>query len=171
MVNDVRGLFQKINQVDLPYQVFDDVEDDGDVPESHFTVLAPLPAPMVVDEPEEIFVAEVEVAGPGRVHGARAAIAAVRQRVFQGFAQPVAEAAAPEDAPVSKPELKIKSSPVSIAEVRPTVVVAPKPPTVATHPASRGLLRKYAPETEAPVITADGQTHLKTLFAKLSDKG
>ncbi|WP_369058502.1 hypothetical protein ABOZ73_12690 [Caulobacter sp. 73W] len=190
MVNDVRGLFLKINQVDLPYQVFDNLGDVEAVDESQLDVLAPLPviATQIEEEFEPI---EVEPEPePERAYGARKVIASIRQRVFQGFSIPVAENAKEELVLAPLNEAKVEAAPVTEsapvitaqAEVlaAPAIVAAAAPvplfPAKPAAPMGGGLLRRYAPTpaaapAPAPTPAPHGETQLKTLFGRLADKG
>lgn len=185
MVNDVRGLFLKINQVDLPYQVFDNLGDVEAVCDSDVDVLAPLP---VIANPVEgdFELIEVEPAPElERPHGARKVIASIRQRVFQGFSIPAAEVGKEEVGPAPKKEPEVEVAPVvaetevpsasppapAIPAAAPVTLFPPKP---AAAPTGGGLLRRYAPApaaAPAAVAASDGKTQLKALFDRLVDKG
>lgn len=181
MVNDVRGLFLKINQVDLPYQVFDNLGDVEAVGDSDVDVLAPLP---VIANPVEDDFALIEIESapePERPHGARKVIASIRQRVFQGFSIPAAEGGKEEVAPAPKDETEVEIAPVIAAktEAPPPAIPAAAPVNLfpskpAAAPTGGGLLRRYAPApaaTPAAVAGSDGKTQLKALFDRLVDNG
>lgn len=185
MVNDVRGLFLKINQVDLPYQVFDNLGDVEAVGDSDVDVLAPLP--VIANPIEDDFeLIEAEPAPePERPHGARKVIASIRQRVFQGFSIPAAEVGKEEIAPAPKEEPEVEIAPVVAAEAEAAFAPPPAPAISAAAPVplfspkpavapTGGLLRRYAPApaaTPAAVAASDGRTQLKALFDRLVDKG
>ncbi|MDG2521018.1 hypothetical protein P7B02_05635 [Caulobacter segnis] len=183
MVNDVRGLFLKINQVDLPYQVFDNLGDVEAMDESQPDVLAPLPT--IITQTAEDF-EPIEIAPepePERQYGARKVIASIRQRVFQGFSVPAAEGVKElvVEAPAAA-EPVLEPTPVAAAKIEaPTPAIPPAAP-VALFPAAKpavepkaGLLRRYAPAPAAAAPAAppvvEGETRLTALFARLGDKG
>ncbi|MET0336835.1 MAG: hypothetical protein ABW063_03645 [Caulobacter sp.] len=190
MVNDVRGLFLKINQVDLPYQVFDNLGDVEAMDESQLDVLAPLPV-IATQIEEEFEVIDVESEPePERNYGARKVIASIRQRVFQGFSIPAAEGAKEELVLAPLDEPKVESAPIIETAPITAEVEAPAAPTVApaipaaapvplfpakpAAPTGGGLLRRYAPTpapAPAPAATRapNGETQLKTLFGRLAD--
>lgn len=188
MVNDVRGLFLKINQVDLPYQVFDNLGDDESMEATQLDVLAPLPT-SIAQPAEEFEPIEIEPEPePERQYGARKVIASIRQRVFQGFSVPAAEGAKelvveipaapePEAAPVVVAEIEAPAAPATPAPIPPAAAPVTMFPTAkpAAEPKGVGLLRRYAPAQAVPApatpaAAADGETRLKTLFARLGDK-
>ena len=89
MGNDVRGLFQKINQVDLPYQSFDSEGDDLSL-----EVAAPA-APPIAARPSQGRQAADNVVIKPVIQTVETAMPKDKVKVFQGFAMPANEPTAP----------------------------------------------------------------------------